>query len=224
MQPRQHPDPRLSANIYCSGRLSEVLCKVVRPLWNEIQPIASEENGYLWTMRYARRGEHLKLRLHGGPAVEQAARERLPTALSAYLDTLPDTASDHERLTTPTVAPIDAEDQEAEDHSDRSFRWTTYQRNHISLGSSPYQDHDEYVAALTRTLACGTEVILERLDTNAVGVAPFGKVQGLLLQLVIAGLGASGFDNHHRSACLRYHRDWLLRAALKYGRSGGGSR
>ena len=214
------PDPCLSANIYCSGRLSEVIHKVIAPLWQELAD-TDDETSYLWLMRYARGGEHLKLRAHGGSAMEEAIRVSLPKALEAYFASLPLPDEGAERVTKPQATPIDVEDQESEDAPDRSFRWTQYQRSHVALGARPYMDHDAYVSALTRALASGTWLILQRLETQADGSISFGKVQGILLQVLIAGLGVAGFDDEMRAEYLRYHRDWLLRTALKYGGKGG---
>lgn len=206
------PDPAFSANIYCAGRLDEVIHRVLAPFWAAAG--RQEKGAYLWLMRYAKTGEHLKLRLHG-PAGAEKLIEKLGAELERYFGELPPAEPEAVRKSTPTATPIDAEDQEPQDQPDRSWRPTRYKRSAIPFGYSPWVDDPVYVALMTRAFAAGTESLFGKLATGADGRAPHSLVQGLLIQAILDGLAALGLGAAERGDYLAYHRDWLLRATLK---------
>jgi hypothetical protein len=206
------PDPVFSANIYCAGRLDGVIHRVLAPFWAAAK--GADQGAYLWLMRYAKNGEHLKLRLHGEAGAE-ALMEPLGALLERYFGELPREEPEAVRKSTPSATPIDAEDQEPKDQPDRSFLPTGYKRSAIPFGYSPWVDDSVYVGLMTRAFAAGTESIFEKLKTGEDGRAPHSLVQGLLIQAVLDGLAAFGLAAGQRGDYLAYHRDWLLRAALK---------
>lgn len=204
------PDPALTANIYCSGRLDTVIFRAVAPFWRELLSLDPEGLCFLWLMRYGKGGEHLKVRVHGPESLRPLLRENLEEKVTALLDSLPEGATP---LANRERAPaIDAED-EGGDHPDRTFVWTSYRRSHVSLGGRPFLSDDRYVALFTRCLAAGCERVLA-LEPGASGVLGHPVRQRALLTALIAGLAALGFSAGKRADYLAYHRDWLLRFAL----------
>jgi hypothetical protein len=213
--PRLLADPQESANLYCSARLCEVLRQVVAPAWKKFQARSSEPESYLWVMRYAKCGEHLKVRWHGPAFRAGLWRTTLDEAWTSYLAHLAPAVAGAPRLSLAKSVPIDEEDQATVDYPDRTLRWTTYQRSHVSIGYRPYLLDDFFVALLTRCLSRGTAMVLELLKSGPDGRAPHKLRQMLLLKAVIAGLAALPFSSAERDAYLLYHRDCLLRAFRK---------
>ncbi len=224
------PDPVLSANVYCSGRLCEVICRLVAPFWERCRaagtahgdhrdhrdpcdpcdPCDPGDHGYVWLMRYSRRGDHLKLRLHGPIASVPVWRQLLDAAQADYFRRLGPAAAGAPRRSAPTAPPIDVEDRAAHDQPDRSFVWTTYTRSALSLGCRPLLDDDRHAAALTRCLSRGTEILLARLRSDASGQSPFGLRRALLVDALIVGLAHLPLTELDRTRYLLYHRDCLL--------------
>jgi len=212
---RCFPDPMLSANVYCSGRLSEVMNQVVAPFWREIHQQDELGQTYLWLMRYAKCGDHLKIRIHGPDSRGGSLRHLLSSRLEAYFQRLP--PSNEEQKFRDLATPIDREDRGTTNHPDRTVLWTHYERSHISFGYEPFLSDEAYLALSSRCMGSATAVILNRLEVDATGRCPHPKLQMILINALIAGLSALPFSAEDRSTYLRYHRDWLLRDALKQG-------
>ena len=115
-----YPDPILSANLYGSGRLCEVIAHLVAPFWKQYRRLSAEPGSYLWLLGYARCGEHLKLRLHGPDFQSPLLRELLAAAQESYFARCAPPAA-AKRVSAPTAPPIDAEDRAALDYPDRHF-------------------------------------------------------------------------------------------------------
>ncbi|HEY0512809.1 MAG TPA: lantibiotic dehydratase C-terminal domain-containing protein [Thermoanaerobaculia bacterium] len=200
------PDPVLTANIYGAG-LDAALFGAVAPFWRELRTHDPERLCYLWVMRYDRRGEHLKVRVHGPESLLPLQRELLAAKTNAFLAALPEPA---ESPAGPGSAgpPIDPEDAGAP--LDRALLWTTYRRSHISLGGKPFLDDDRYAALLTRCLAGGCDLMLA-LEPGPGGSLSSTQRRNTLVKALIEGLAALGFPAAKRADYLAYHRDWLLR-------------
>lgn len=209
------PDPILSANVYCSGRLCEVIHRVARPFLREARRRVPEEEIRVWVMRYAKGGDHLKVRLHGPEPAEPFLRDLLFSLQADYFAGLNAAGPAAPRRSRALAAPIDREDCEVSDRPDRTFLWTAYRRSHVSLGYRPYLGDDVYVTLLTRCLSRSTEIVLHRLTPSPTGVYPHRGRQNALLKGVIAGLSALGFPAEERTLYLLYHRDCLLRHVRK---------
>lgn len=205
-----YPDPILSANVYASGNLDGVLQYALRPFLGMAQERHPDREGYLWTMRYGCGGEHLKIRLHGPAEEGEALRETLGEAIERSLADLGPAPEPENRAPTP---PIDVEDSQGP-HDDRSWLWTTYQRDPISLGNNPFLSNDGYVARLTRCLGAACEVAVEALDSEADSATLQIARHNTLTQLVLEGLAALGFNDAQRQDYLYFHRDWLIRFPL----------
>jgi hypothetical protein len=209
------PDPILSANVYCSGRLCEVIHRVAGPLLREARQRLPGEEVRVWVLRYAKGGDHLKIRVHGPEAAEPSLRDLLFALQAGYFAGLSAAGPGAPRRSRALAAPIDREDCEASDHPDRTFLWTGYRRSHVSLGYRPYLGDDVYVDLLTRCLSRSTELALHRLTPSPEGEYPHRGRQNALLKGVIAGMSALGLVAEERTLYLLYHRDCLLRHVRK---------
>jgi hypothetical protein len=205
------PDPALTANIYCSGLLDSVIFLAVAPFWQAFQRHDPAPACYLWLMRYGKGGEHLKVRVHGPESQCLLARGQLEERVTAFLSGLEQPAEPVAGEQREKAPPIDVED--ATDHPDLSFLWTTYRRNPISFGGKPFLGDDRYAHLLTRCLASGCERLLA-LAPGANGLLPHALRQSTLLESLISGLAALDFSAAKRADYLAYHRDWLLRSTL----------
>jgi hypothetical protein len=215
----QLPDPLITANIYCSGRLDEVLQRCLVPFLEEARRIAPSDSVYLWTMRYPRGGEHLKVRLHAPPPYGAPLGDALAQAAAQFLATLVEPTATGASTDKPDPAPkrdaapsIDREDEAS--HPDRSFVPTTYQRSHVSLGAPPFLLDDRYAARVTYCLGQGCQITLNALGAHAAQQVPFRIRQTTLLKTIVGALAGAGWSPEQRIAYLAYHRNWLIRFLL----------
>lgn len=216
LSPGIFPDPALSANVYASGRLCEVAARLVAPFWREarVRTSAAAHGSYLWFMRYARCGEHLKIRLHAPEPQLPVLRDLLQAAQAEYFaNAAPPGPSS--RKSTPAAPPVDAEDWATTDHPDRTFLWTSYGRSHLSLGYRPYLDDDAYATLATRCLGAGAEIVLNRIEVGADGQCPFSIQRRIWREALASGLLATPLSARDRALYALYHRDCLLRFLRK---------
>jgi hypothetical protein len=216
----QFPDPVVTANIYCDRRLDEMIHGA---LFSMRRAMAEEEPSDLWRLwfvRYPKRGEHLKVRLHGPETAAPRLRQLLTDAVEACFSTLPAVVDGEIRKDGKELPPIDPEDGDATLHPDRSLLWTRYKRHQISLGGKPLLDDDRYAALITTCLARSCDTVLASLRPNDEGQFPHSPRQTALLRLVTGGLGALGFGVEKSAAYLAYHRDWLLRFTASRSNTG----
>lgn len=217
-------DPLVTASVYRSGDLDEVLDRAVRPVVEHLEESYPRDAATLWTLRYARGGEHLKIRLHGPREDEGELRDRLAAAVTSYLESLEPPEPDAEQRSREQATPIDREDEISTRHPDRSFLWTDYRRSHVCFGYAPFLDDEPYLARMAWCQGRGTELLLERLEAGEDGRFPHGAVQAVLLDALLIGLGALRITAEERLAYPAYHRDWLLRGGLKQSRHQDGPR
>ncbi len=208
------PDPILTANLYCDARLDELLGEVVAPFWRELKALAGEGSWHLWMLRYARRGEHLKIRLHG-PADQRAmAQGLLEERARRYFSTLEPAEEGAPRRISMKSPPIDVDDQAVAAHPDRALLWTQYRRSHVSLASEPFLLDDRYVSLFICCLTEGCEQVLAALYPEGSRVAPLSARPGILLKLLTSGLAGPDLPAPQLAQYLAYHRDWLIRFIL----------
>jgi hypothetical protein len=205
------PDPVLSASVYVAGRLCEVVDRLVAPFWERYRERSSAPGSYVWFMRYARCGEHLKIRVHAPESEVPLLRELLLAAQADYFAHLAPPPPGLQRLSTPAATPVDAEDRATVDYPDRTFLWTGYGRSHLSLGYRPYLGDDRYAGLFTRCLGSGAEIVLGRLASGPDGECPFALQREIWLDALLAGLQAVPLSARDRALYLLYHRDCLLR-------------
>jgi Lantibiotic biosynthesis dehydratase C-term len=208
------PDPLLTANIYCDNRLDELVHRVVAPFWQEIKAQDPQGSSYLWIMRYTRRGEHLKLRLHGPAAMRPLMQRLLGEALERYFGSVESPREGVARRVATKSPPIDIQDQVEGIHPDRAFLWTDYRRSHVSLAGEPFLLDDRYTALFTRCLSRGCERVLQTLRPDSSGEIPRNVRQTTLVRMLIDGLAGLRFTAEQRASYLAYHRNWLVRFTL----------
>lgn len=214
------PDPIVTANVYCDRRLDEVIHGAFAPLRLAMAEEDPEDLWRLWFVRYPRRGEHLKIRLHGPETAALRLRRLLEDAVAACFAALPPLEDGEPRKDGKEVPPIDAEDEGAELQPDRSLLWTHYQRNHIFLGGPPLLGDDRYADLITTCLARSCETVVAALRPDGEGRFPHSPRQTALLRLVTGGLGALGWGVEKSASYLAYHRDWLLRFTASRSNTG----
>ena len=208
-------DPIVTANIYCSRRLDDLVKGAIVPFGNEVDDDAKAAGCRLWLMRYAKRGEHLKVRIHGPRAYKDRLGAALEGAVASYFDASAGTVG--EWLSNPAIPPIDAEDESQEDHEDRSLLLTNYRRSPVCLGEPTFCDDDRHVGLFCQAMAAQADLLLDRLAPYS-GDATFSqRRQNLLIQQIISGLGAVGFDDAELTDYVRYHRGWLTRSLVSKG-------
>src|SRR4029077_13889467 len=89
VETQSFPDPALTANLYCAGGLDETFFRVVAPFWRELRLQDPERLCSLWVVRCGRRGEHLKIRVHGPGSLLLGQRELLARRAGAFFASLP---------------------------------------------------------------------------------------------------------------------------------------
>lgn len=209
-----NPDPALTFNIYCNRRVDAVVHGAVAPFLERLRADDPGERWSLWMVRYPRRGEHLKLRLHGPTEHASRVGDLLAEAVHALFASLPPAPEDEERFSRPRVPPIDVEDAGEDDAPDRTLLQTRYQRSHINLGPRVFLGDDEYVARVVDGLARGAALTLQGLMPGDDWVVSGQARQRALLRALVAGLAGAGLSAEERTQYLEYHRDWLLRFGL----------
>jgi hypothetical protein len=204
-----HPDPIVTASIYCNQRLDAVVGGVVAPWTERLRELDPAGGWKVWWMRYSRNGEHLKVRLHGPAEHRESAERMLAEAADAFFAGLPAAEPDEERRSRPRAPAVDPEDETAEMQPDRTLAWTRYRRSPVSLGPL-FLDDDEFVARITACFAAGAALILDAQQGVAAEM-PEGVRQQTVIRAIVAGLGGATLSPEERALYLAYHRDWLLR-------------
>ncbi len=83
------PDPVLTANVYCAGRLDDLLLRALADFWQRVRGEDPAPACKIWFVRYRRGGEHLKVRVHGPAEMAPFLREELRQAVERYFASLP---------------------------------------------------------------------------------------------------------------------------------------
>ena len=194
-------EPVFSASIYAAGQLDALIADAVTPFSRDLT--AADSDAFLWVVRYSRRGEHLKVRVHSGSLDAEAVETFLQKRLEPFFRGLPE--AEEERAVRFDVPAIDDEDEGGEAVPDRTYRVTRYRRSHVTLGAPEVFENDQTVALMHRALGAG-----------------FARCLGLDAQRLAAqrqNLPAKGFldavlhalDRPTAGRYLEYHGDWLLR-------------
>jgi Lantibiotic biosynthesis dehydratase C-term len=190
-----------------------VLGQVVAPLLSWLRSREATHEDFLWWVRYGRRGEHVKVRIHGSGRNRDEVRRELAELAEACFASWGE-PSMGERSNWARLPPIDLEDTGTELQPEPSVLWTSYQRSAINLAARPFLDSDDYVAAATSCLAAGGETALQSWKLDQRGQSSATARQGLLLQLLISALPVLCSERNAIGPYLAYHRDWLLRFRL----------
>jgi hypothetical protein len=208
------PDPLFSANIYCAGRLGDLIRFGIAPFWDAVQADVESHGGYLWLLRYGRCGEHLKVRVHAPESERKRVRDRLKDAVDGFLATLDAPVAERSGDIRAELPAIDVEDEATTVHPDRSLLWTRYRRSPVSLGSTPWHLDDRYVALFTRCLGRAWAHLHTGLGQGDACPSP----QNLLARAVLEALADVAWPSATCTDYLAYHRDWLVRFSLHKSR------
>jgi|GEM_PF-4063822 len=202
--------PILSASIYCHGFLDELLREVILPFWKVTKTVIPQSR--LWVIRYARGGQHLKIRFHVPVEVQVTTAARLEDAVDRFFSGLP-APSGVERDIAAHLPPIDPEDHAADLRPDRSLLWTRYRFLPELIGAEPLSAAPGFEAVFVRCRAASTEVTLDWLDDLETGEIPMRKRMALALQLFLAAVCGVHPQAETRARYLIFQRDWLLRVS-----------
>jgi len=209
----QFPDPIVSANVYASSLLDEVISGAVLPFWRNLRSSSRDGRSYLWMVRYSRGGEHLKLRVHAAAEKRDALKEMLGDCVESYLHEARKLPPAVPRNARHNVPPIDAEEEAGREYPDRSLLWTSYRRSRVTMGAECWLTDDRFAAYACECMARGGERLLAALE-DGLSLSPVSR-QKLLMKMLLSAWSALGFQDLDRAAAyLQYHRDWLLRFFL----------
>ncbi len=213
------PDPLLTANVYCAGRLDAVLHRGVAPFWRRFREDHAEEQAYLWCVRYPRGGEHLKLRLHAAEALEPELRSALEVSVTEAL----------RELGSAPIAPAPPRPGRAA-HRRRGRLRSSARRSELPLDALPEERcllrrraaprRRSLCGALDALPRCGLREGARRPPAGHTGNVAFRARQIPLLKAGISAMASLRWSPERRSAYLAYHRNWLLRFVLVQGGHG----
>jgi lantibiotic biosynthesis dehydratase-like protein len=203
--------PMISASIYCHGSVDELLQQVIRPFWRDIKVMLPQ--ACLWVIRYARGGQHLKIRLHAPAEVHGTAANHLREVVEAFFAELPLSAKD-ERDAAEYLPPIDPEDHAGGLRPDRSLIWTRYRYSPELVGAEPLSSATGFETVFVHCRAAATEVTLDWLEALDSGEISMRKRMALALQLFLAAIYGIHSHADTRVRYLTFQRDWLLRINL----------
>ena len=204
------PDPIVTANIYCGRMLDDVLREVVVPFWSQVRALDGGDSCYIWFTRYAKGGEHLKVRVHGPEPLRGDIGNALESQAKAYLDSIANEPPKN-RLSKPVLRPVDPEDEVEQDYPDRSMLWTTFRRSPVIMGDDRYTRDETHTALFTRGMGEIGEIMVTRLAPQTANPGYAQVRQNLYLKMLILGIGVMGFDRDGWITYLTYHRNWLVR-------------
>jgi hypothetical protein len=202
--------PVISASIYCHGFVEGLLREVIVPFWKSTKTTLPQSN--LWVIRYARGGQHLKLRLHVPADEHVACAARLQDVVEMFFAGLP-APSECERDAAAHLPPIDPEDSADGLRPDRRLIWTRYRYLPELIGAEPLSAASGFEAAFVRCLSASTEVVLDWLDTLGNKDLSSGRQMNIALKLLLAAVAGIHPYPETRAHYLAYQRDWLLRVS-----------
>ena len=202
-------DPVVTANIYCSRYINDLLRAAVAP-FRSVMHDETDGHGFLWFFRYGKRGEHLKLRLHAPEPHRAALQARLEHTISQFLETISQVAPG-DRLSKSALPPLDVEDEPDEDYPDRAMLWTRYRRSPVVVGDPIYTQDDHHMARFTRAAAASADFLLREVLPASQEATYLQRRQSSFLKLIIAGMAATDFAAATWPVYFTYHHDWLVR-------------
>lgn len=204
------PDPVTTANIYCAGHLDDVIFRALKPFRDSARDAVSGAPLFLWMVRYARSGEHVKVRVHSSLDRREVLWRLLEEEVRKLFASLPATSPTEKIPNWTGAQAIDPEDRTDSPYPDRSLLWTTYRRSHVSLGPSPLIEDDRYTELCTLCLATATDLVFA-LSPCFSGELAYRHRHSTLIRALAAGIGALGLSPEEAAKYILYHRDWVLR-------------
>ena len=201
--------PLVSANLYASGFLEAGINKVIRPIADQAQAMG----GFVWIMRYHKRGEHLKIRIHADERYRTALRDllsRVSTDFLRELANVPEPVGGR-KIGLSKLPSIDREDEIQEVAPDRSLLLTTWRRCHVPFADNPWLKDDDYISLACHSYGAGCGLYIDRF--SPLGATP--EALTLLARCIIAITPDFGMSELELQSYHAYHRDWLLRFFLR---------
>ena len=200
--------PMISASIYCHGCIDTLLSEVILPFWKATKAFCPQSS--LWVSRYARGGQHLKVRLYLPREEHNKAMKILESLVEMFFSRLSAPAGDG-RDAAAYLPPIDPEDYAEGLRPDRNLVWTRYRYLPEQVGAEPLSSAIGFETAFVRCRAASTEVMLCWLDDLGHGGIAMRKRMALALQLFLVATLAVHSRVEARIRYLTFQRDWLLR-------------
>lgn len=198
-------DPIWSASLYCSGWIDQGIEVCLLPILRDVG-----SSGNVWWLRYAKGGEHLKIRFHtSNPDRSIAAKSRFTSLAERFLAELPPTPEPAPAKKTGLVPSIDAEDEQAFGPP-RRLVFTTYRRSSVSFGPAPFLHDDRIIRRMVAALAAGCRYIAARWPSQMTA----GRRRRIHVEMLVEGLASLDLAAETLAAYLTYHRDWLIRGIL----------
>ncbi len=210
--PMTPADPTWTASVYAAARLDNVFLRVLVPFWRDRMQVREEDDFLIWPVRYSRRGEHLKLRLHCNSEHDAEREADLARRIETFLKDTGATSVENPDAALHQPA-IDREDEDISPVPDGSLVRTSYRRSQVTLGFSPWLDNDEYVVRACICLARGGDLLLNELAVQRAWTG--GIRQRVVIQAAATALSRA-LDGSAATigSYLDYHRDWLLRFGI----------
>ena len=207
-------DPNLTYSLYADGCLDDLLPHLLLPLRQRLRQ--ADIKAFVWTVRYARRGRHLKLRLHVDEPSRSLVDRWLREMVQGYLVSIADQPEPNERSQLENIPVIDPEDADEGLAEDRRLVETRYQRSYVNLGGAPFLDHDPYALAMARALSQGLDGVLAGFEGGdplpSLWQADDSWRQKTLLKALLSGMPAAlAVPGDDLAAYAEFHRDCLLR-------------
>lgn len=196
-----------SANLYCHGAVDQALRELILPFWQTLR--GCHPGAELWLVRYAKGGEHLKIRLFAESGTAALAA-RLEAAAQEFLAAVP-MASDGLRDPARDLPAIDPEDGGGELRTDRTWLRTRYRYRPEHVGAEPLSAAAGFGAIHQRCRVAATAVLLDWLERHADAEATPGRRLVLATRLLATGVAAAHPAATDQARAFTFQRDWLLR-------------
>ncbi len=209
------PDPAITVSVYCNRKLDQLLRDAIKPFWHEVRERHPGEPHSIWFFRYAKCGEHLKIRIHGAEAVVATVRERLAPNIESFFRTPAADPLPGVWVSKSALPPLDHEDEEEEDYPNKTLLWTQYRRRPEPVGCEFYTRDETHLSLFARAQSSAAEVVLEHLTALVDSEQFLQRRQTLFLKLMLSGLAATDFDASKWMDYHAYHRDWLIRSLTR---------
>lgn len=216
------PDPFLTANLYCNRRIDLLAREVLGGFSVDLAALGSPGEHFFWFMRYGKCGEHMKVRVHGPDTIAAEARQSLEAHANRFFAT-PDAEPDPTTwLSKSAIPPIDTDDEQDEDHENKSLLWSHYRRSPIVFGAEVYLEDDVHLDRFCRCQAAVTSLTLEALFPRLGDPAYNKHRQAVFIELLLTAVSVLALSPAETAGYLAYHRDWLIRS-LVYNATPAGS-
>jgi hypothetical protein len=214
LPPLLFPDPCLTANLYCNRRLELLAREVLGGLTADLVSAGDSPEAFFWFTRYGKCGEHLKVRVHGPSSAAATARASLEEHAARFFATAASDPDPDLWLSKSAIPPIDPEDEQVDDYSNKTLLWTSYRRSPIVFGAEVYLDDDVHAGRFCRCQAAVTSLALDILLPRFGDPSYLKHRQAVYIQILLTAISVLGLSPVETASYLAYHRDWLIRSLV----------